>query len=192
VIVFCSNMQSAVWMTPLILASQLVDAVYRRPASPNLENALFLEAGSVLNLFGFHTTMVREHKKQPAAVERFSVFQYLKSSPTSVLAQQLSTSICAILALSNTTSRALHGCGSCRSLRPCWERKVRHSNGTSPGQFLNVQKPGPTYPQQPLDLDVTKDEVRVLSSGKKPSREGFISTTHVPLASEEQCRSYGL
>jgi hypothetical protein len=107
-IVFCSNMQSAVWMTPLILASQLVDAVYRRPASFKLEDALFLEAGYVLNLFGFHTTMVGEHKKQPAAVERLSIFQYLKSSHTSVLAQQLSNSIYAILALSDTTSRALH------------------------------------------------------------------------------------
>jgi hypothetical protein len=167
--------------------------VYRPPAlpPPKLEDALFLNAGYVLYLFGFHTTMVRGHKKQPAAVKVFSVFQYLKSSRTTVLAQQLSTSICAILALSNTTSRALHGHGSCRSLRPCWERKACQSNGASPGQFLNVQKLEPTYPQQPPDLGVTKD-VRVLSSGKKPSRESFISTIHVPLANEGQLRSYEL
>src|SRR5947199_4618240 len=68
-------------MTPLILASQLVDAVtdfLRTPPPPNIENALFLKAGYVLYSFGFHTTMIRGHKKQPAAVKVFSVFQYFK------------------------------------------------------------------------------------------------------------------
>ena len=167
--------------------------MYRAPAlpPPKLEDALLLKAGYVLYPSGFHTTMVRGHKKQPAAVKVFSVFQYLKSSRTSVLAQQLSTSICAILALSNTTSCGLHGRGSCRSLRTCWERKARQSDGASPGQFLIVQNLEPTYPQQPPNLGITKD-IRVLSSGKKPSRESFISTIRVPLANEGQVRCYEL